>query len=666
MKKLSAALLLITSLFLFQSLFAQDTVRYSVVQGKDIKGIQKIWRNGEHEYHYFFQYNDRGRGDSIFESVTTNTKGIINGLKVEGVDYYRNPYNEHFSVEGDSLVSVVNDQRTAKKNTGELYVNFNAPGVIEPVIKALLKQPAYTSEAFSGGKVRIVPLHTVNLDYKDSAIHLLLAELYFGENAPPAFIWLNNRQEFFASVADWFSVIQEGYEMLNNQLLDLQDKQALVYYGGQVKSLSTELPNALALTHVRLFDAEHATMLDDMTVLVINGKIANIAQSSSMKIPKMYKEIDAKNKTLMPGLWDMHGHYDKSEGLNYLAGGVTHLRDMGNSDRLLMVRDAIRNNELLGPDISYMSGFIDQAGPFQGPTGAIVKSLPEAIDAVDHYAKLGYQQIKLYSSLDTAWVAPVAAEAHKLGLRVAGHIPSFMTAADAVRDGYDEITHMNMVMLNFLGDTIDTRSRGRFYAVGQRSGSIDLNGKAVNDFLDMLAQKNISLDPTMNVFAEMFTLYPGDTNASIKPIISWMPENERQDLATQTSFAPTDQKETYLASFKQMMTLLKKIYDRHILIVSGTDGGDAFALEHELELYVQAGIPALNALQAATYNPAKDCNLLQQYGMIKKGYAADMILIDGNPAENISDIRRVEWVIKNNRMYDPKQLFAYRGWSYYH
>lgn len=223
-----------------------------------------------------------------------------------------------------------------------------------------------------------------------------------------------------------------------------------------------------------------------------------------------------------------------------------------------------------------------------------------------------------------------------------------------------------MVMLNFLGDTIDTRSRNRFYAVGERSGSIDLNSRAVNDFVDMLAAKNISLDPTMNVFAEMFTLYPGDTNAAIKPVINWMPLDQRQDITEQTSFAAVAQKDQYKKSFKTMMDMLKKMYDHHILIVSGTDGGEAFALAHELELYTEAGIPALSALQAATYNPAKDCGLFNQYGVFKKGYLADMILIDGNPAEHIGDIRRVEWVIKNNRWYDPKKLFAYRGWGYYH
>ena len=87
MKKLSAPLLLTISLFLFQSTSAQDTVRYAVIQGKDIKGVQKTWRHGENEYHYFFQYNDRGRGDSIYETVMTDAKGMVSALKIEGVDY---------------------------------------------------------------------------------------------------------------------------------------------------------------------------------------------------------------------------------------------------------------------------------------------------------------------------------------------------------------------------------------------------------------------------------------------------------------------------------------------------------------------------------------------------------------------------------------------------
>ncbi len=238
-----------------------------------------------------------------------------------------------------------------------------------------------------------------------------------------------------------------------------------------------------------------------------------------------------------------------------------------------------------------MSGFIDQAEPFEGPTGTIVHSLDEAIKAVDNYVKRGYQQIKLYSSIDPKWVAPMAQEAHKSELRVCGHIPSFMTATQAINAGYNEVTHINMIMLNFMGDTIDTRSMGRFIKVGERAKDIDINSKQVNDFVQLMKEKNISFDPTMHVFSGMFIIYPGDRDTATKPIISWMPADEKEDVAAKNSMAPVSQKATYIASFDKMMQMLKKLYDNNILIVAGTNGGDAFALENELELYVQAGIP---------------------------------------------------------------------------
>jgi imidazolonepropionase-like amidohydrolase len=112
--------------------------------------------------------------------------------------------------------------------------------------------------------------------------------------------------------------------------------------------------------------------------------------------------------------------------------------------------------------------------------------------------------------------------------------------------------------------------------------------------------------------------------------------------------------------------MLKVLYDNGILLVAGTDGGDAVALHHELELYVQAGIPANEVLKIATYNAAKDCGLENIYGQINTGRDADFILVDGNPTENISNIRRVEWVIKNGKLYNPKQLLVSQGWKYYY
>jgi imidazolonepropionase-like amidohydrolase len=133
-----------------------------------------------------------------------------------------------------------------------------------------------------------------------------------------------------------------------------------------------------------------------------------------------------------------------------------------------------------------------------------------------------------------------------------------------------------------------------------------------------------------------------------------------------SSIATEEQKPAFRAAFKKAKEMVKLMYDKGILLVAGTDGGFAIALHRELEIYNEAGIPANQVLKIATYNAAKDCDLQNEFGEIKVGRTADFILIDGNPAKNISDIRRVEWVIKNGRMYSPKQLYTDKGWKYYY
>ncbi len=642
-----------------------DTLFYSIVKNGEKTGFQKIWQSGEHRFYSAYQYNDRGRGDSVAAEIMTNDSGLVVKVETNGIDYFKRPFRESFMIRNDSAISVVNDDRKARPFKGELFSSAE-PTDIEPSAHFLLRHPNEKIPLVNGGTMMMLPPRDQVVSFRGRPLRLLLCELYINENNPPTFIWLDDAKHFFGSASDWFSTIRAGYESLVDTLNILQVLQSKTYYGRQMNSLSDSLPAELAIQHVRLFDSEQAALLDDMTVIIRSDTIASIGASSSTMIPKGSMVVDGSGKTLLPGLWDMHAHYQEGEGLNYLAGGVTHVRDMGNGNRLPAIRDAIRRNELLGPDISYMSGFIDQAGPFQGPTGMMIHNLDEGIKAVDDYAGRGYDQIKLYSSIDPTWVAPMAAEAHRLGLRVCGHIPAFMTAEQAVKAGYDEITHMNMVMLNFQGDTIDTRTMRRFSVLGERAKDLDLNSGEVNAFVELLRQKRISLDPTMNIFAGMMTLFPGDTDASMKPIVSWMPADQRGNLAVKSSFVSVQEKPTYDASFDRMMQMLKKLYDNGLLLVAGTDGGEAFALEHELELYVQAGIPPARALQCATYNAAKDCGLLREYGTVRLGKVADLILVDGNPVSHIGDIRRVEWVIKNNRMFQPKKLFASIGWGYYY
>ena len=648
--------------------FAQDTTYYSVVGKGKLKGGQKVWQSGPNDYHYAYQYNDRGRGDSTTTVVHINSNGTISNLSITGVDYYKNPYAENFSVEGDSAVWIVNGVRKTKHYDNEMYLTSPAPASFALFIQWVLKQQNRKGAILPDGFIHAdAPLlETVLVNGK--AEQLKLVALYFDPSPSPFYVWLTNDGQFFAMVNSWTSNIKKGFEATVDTLLILQETAAQSFYEKGVKDNSAPLPGKIIFTHASLFQSATATVKKNMTVEVIQGTVVAVHPSDGplVKIIKPDSIIDCKNKFLMPGVWEMHGHFAKEEGIQYLAGGVTLLRDMGNDNILLTYKRQIEHNTLLGPDISYLSGFIDKEDPFQGPTGTIIRTLDEGIKAIDEYHKLGYGQIKLYSAIKPQWVAPMAAHAHKLGMRICGHIPAFMTAEQAIREGYDEITHMNFMFLNFMSDTIDTRTPARFRLVGEHGGELDLQSKKVKDFIYLLKKKNIVLDPTINLWQGMFDEFKGDTSNYIKPVVSWLPQEYLSNLEIQSPFGTDADKANYKAAFANMLKMLKLLYDNGILLVAGTDGGEANALHHELELYVQAGVPAAQVLKIATYNAATDCGLQNKYGIVAAGRAADFILIDGDPTKNISTIRRVEWVVKNNLLYLPKQLMATMGWKYYY
>ncbi len=661
------AFTLFTTLF-SASLFAQhDTTFYSVVAKGKITGGEKVWQTNANEYHFTYQFNDRGRGDSTTTIIRTDANGLINSLDTKGVDYYKNPYSEQFSINGDSAVWIRNGDRKTKKFSDQLYDGYFVPSFVELQLQWMLKQPNRRTARLPDGFIHADEplLRSVSLGGK--TIKLKLVAIYYEPSPTPIYVWMTENMHFFAIVSNWTSYIRRSYESLPETLFALQETAAEDYYGRQLKNNSTPLNGHVTLIHANVFQSTTATVRKDMTVEILQGKIASIYPSNTLKKAVQADSlIDCKGKFLMPALWDMHCHYSKEEGIFYLAGGVTHIRDMGNDKTLLTYKKQIAENKLLGPDISYVSGFIDKEDPFKGPTGTIINNLGEGIKAIDDYHHLGYQQIKLYSAIKPEWVAPMAAHAHSLGMRMCGHIPAFMTAEQAINAGYDEITHMNFIFLNFMGDTIDTRTPARFRRVGDEGFKLDLQSKKVKDFISLMKRKHIALDATMNVWQGMFDEFKGDTSNYFKPIVSWLPESWLSDLTIQSPFGNDEKKIAYKSSFGNMMKMLKQLYDNGILLVAGTDGGAANALHHELELYVQAGIPANQVLKIATYNAARDCNLQNKYGDIKAGMDADLILIDGNPVNNISDIRRVNWVIKNGRMYQPKQLLAAQGWKYYY
>jgi imidazolonepropionase-like amidohydrolase len=309
-----------------------------------------------------------------------------------------------------------------------------------------------------------------------------------------------------------------------------------------------------------------------------------------------------------------------------------------------------------------MAGFLDGPGPYAGPTTVLVDSVEEVNAAIDRYASQGYEQIKVYSSIKPELVPAIVARARRHGLRVSGHIPAFMTARQAVEAGFNEIQHANFLFLNFLFDKVqDTRTPARFTEVGHYAAELDLASEPVRSFIQLLKDRGVAVDPTVNVFEGMFTDRPGRLGAGYAAVADRLPAQARRGLYTGGLPVPEGMDQRYRDSFRAMLRLVKALNDAGVTIEAGTDSFAGFALHRELELYTEAGIPAPEVLRIATLGAARVMGRADRLGSVAPGKLADLILVDGDPAARIGDVRRVVLTVKDGVVYDPAALYRAVG-----
>jgi imidazolonepropionase-like amidohydrolase len=273
-------------------------------------------------------------------------------------------------------------------------------------------------------------------------------------------------------------------------------------------------------------------------------------------------------------------------------------------------------------------------------------------------------QIKIYSSVKPELVPVIIAEAHKRGLRVSGHVPAGMTASQFVRDGADEIQHMNFVFLNFWPEVKETRTPARFTEPGKRAASLDLNSQQVNDFIALLKQHHTVIDPTMTIWEATYVDRPGNISEEDAYMFDRLPLQVQRGAKTAGEALPTPDVATdklYKDSYANFVRMVKKLYDNQITIVAGTDLGKGYSLHRELEIYNQAGIPAPQVLQMATLTASQIMKRDGELGSIAPGKWADMILVNGDPAANISDIRKIDTVVKGGAVMYPAELYPVMG-----
>ncbi len=642
-----------------------EEIRYSIDFGGNKAGTAVSRLAGDRDWRYTFEFNDRGRGPRIEQRVVVDERGIPVLFEVTGIDYWKNPVDERFELKGGFKGGKAVWHNASEKQAGltvsgpAYYLVMNGtPQETELLARALLAAPNRTLPMLPTGEARIDPAGSLEVEAGGRSQKVGLYSIS-GLGFSPSYFWLDEDRRLFAVDQGWMKIAREGWEGVLPQLKPLQDTQEKKLEKDQAARLSERPRKTFVIRNVNLFDPESGKVFPATTVVISGNRIVAVGPDDEVQVPKESAVMTGTGQTLMPGLWDSHGHLSPLDGLFNLAAGVTTVRDLANdTDFLLDLRRRIDEGKLLGTRV-VMAGFIDGPGPYAGPTKVLVDTLEEALVAVDNYANLGYVQVKLYSSLDPKLVPAIVERAHAKGIRVSGHVPNGMSAEQAVRAGFDEIQHSNMLLLNFF-DGIDTRTPARFHTIGERGTEVDLKSPKVQAFLDLLKERGTVSDPTLVAFEGMFLDRPGVISRTFASVADRLPPQVQRGLLA-GGMAPKGMEERYEKGYGVMKAMVKALHDKGIPIVAGTDNIAGFSLHRELELYVEAGIPAVDALRSATIVPARVMKMDKDFGTIAPGKLADMILIDGDPTVDIRNIRKVRLTIKDGVLYWPADLYKEIG-----
>jgi Amidohydrolase family len=608
-----------------------------------------------------FEFNDRGRGPKISATYTVDKNGLLVRVDETGNDYLKAPVDEHFEVK-DGAAHWKSTAEEGHAPAGGFYVSTNGAAAETAFLVAALDRAHGTPvHLFPGGEARLARLADVTVEDHGQKMHVTDYAIT-GLSFEPQTVWLDDDQHLFAIPGTWFAFLRESWEKTNDQLYAIDIKARDERYAHLANELARRPGHPVAIEHVRLFDSENAVMKEDQTVIVSGDRFASVGPASSARLPADAERIDGTGKTILPGLFDMHAHAQPLDGILNIASGVTTVRDMGNDiTELQHLQDQWQNGTAIGPRL-WKAGFIDGHSPFQAPTGLYADTQAEADAAVNRYADLGYIQIKLYSSLNPDFVPGIVKVAHSRGLRVSGHIPNGITASQFVEDGADEIQHINFIFLNFLASQVqDTRTPERFTAVGANAAKLDLQSKPVNDFITLLVNHHTTVDVTLATFEGMFTGRPGQVSPDFAPVLKRLPAQVQRAAYSGGLPVTADNDQLYKDSYRAMLAMTKRMYDAGIPIFAGTDAIAGIMLHRELELEVQAGIPPAKSLQIATFNAARLLKQEKDIGSIAEGKLADFVLVEGNPAEHIGDIRRCRLVMKGGTIYNSADLYAAVG-----
>ncbi|TSB02407.1 amidohydrolase family protein [Sphingorhabdus contaminans] len=575
---------------------------------------------------------------------------------------------EDFSVDGNGIArwKTAVDEGSAPLGN-KRYSSYGGPWLSSALdVDALVAAGSKGIDLLPGGKATISIGAATEIDGPAGKEMVKLAYIT-GAGFAPSPVWLDKNNRYFGN-AGVISLLPAGYEKAGPRLKEVQDAtEAVMVRDVARKFLSPANRTATLVDNVLMFDSVAGRYVAGRAVLIEDGKIKTIGAAGSIKALKGTTRIDGRGKTLLPGLWDSHLHVGGSDWnlLQNVATGITNFRSPGSMiDESLSIFKRRAAGDLLAPD-GKVAVIIDRKDPLAAQGSLTVSSAEEAIAAVRKIKDAGLSGAKFYTSMTPAWIAPAAAEAHRLGLHVSGHIPAGMRPIEAVRAGYDEITHINFIMMQAMPqDVVDkANTAARLEGPAKYGKDVDLDSPEMRAFYAELAERKTIIDPTISVWEGSLTSDGSTTSPAYVPFADISPPavSRSWKIGGYPLFDGLTRAD-FKASFNKMVGVVGRLHKAGVRIVAGTDGY-GLELVRELELYQQAGLSNEEALQTATIIPARMTGMDDRFGSIEPGKSASLILVEGDASKDMAALRRITTVFLDGYRLNADELRAASGFS---
>ena len=623
---------------------AAPLVREDPVQILNVtNGLQRVQTDGA-QTQVSYHYSDRGRGPKLQAQWTLDRQGLPQSYRASGNNELGGSVDEEFSVQGGLA------QWRSGESKGQRTLNapafywpgYGVPEMLPTLVRALLKTP--------NKRLALLPEGEVWLDAGQRYAGQYTLYKVYGLDLQPVAVWLDASQQSVAVLGGWVNTVNPQFQAQQAGLQEFQD-QAEQAWNRELAQRIAQAPKGgtLLLRGARLFDPQDGSVRANMSVLVRGERIVRVAPDAELAVPPGADVLATGGRFLMPGLWDVHKHYDVVDGPLDLAAGITSTRDMANRNEVMLARvKRVAAGEELGPRI-HLAGIIEGVGAKAGPTPVRVDTVDKANAAVDWYGQNGYRMVKVYSMVAPELMAPIAERANQWGMKMIGHGAHLATPRQFVEAGAAEVSHLNNIALELMPNGFSPLERFRPKGAILRS-HVESNSAELQATIAWMRRYEIVLDPTIAVVQSMMSDDKTSGPRALAPVLSRLPVQTRRQALGALQNQPRD------TDFGGYLLLLKALHDGGVPMMPGSDGMAGTTLQHELELWAQAGIAPAQVLKSATLLPAQVMGVARDQGRIVPGQLADMVLIDGNPLQQMSDIRRVWRTIKGGKLYDSEAI----------